>query len=100
MRANKLTVVGSGIAVLFLFAYSPVARAGEVTAPTGTGAQIGGAVDSAAGAATDAAHGTSKENMKKMADDAAKQGESAAKDKAKSAAGEAIDSVGSGAGAH
>jgi hypothetical protein len=34
--------------------------------------------------------------MKKVADDAAKQGESAAKEKAKSAADPAIDSVGSG----
>jgi hypothetical protein len=100
MRHGNEALLGSAIAMFLLLASSS-AGAGDLTGvPTGTGAQVGGAIDSATGAASDAANGTSKDSMKKVADDAAKQGESAAKEKEKSAADQAIDSVGSGAGSH
>ena len=100
MKPGTHLLLGSGMAMFLLLASSS-ARAADLTGiPTGTGEQVGGAVDSAAGAASDAANGTSKDSMKKATDDAAKQGENAAKEKAKSAADQAIDSVGSGAGTH
>ena len=100
MNTGTLATFGSGLALVVVLVSSPAARAADLTMPAGTGAQVGGAVDSAAGAAADPANATSKENVKKAADDAAKQGENAAKEKAKSAADQAIDSMGSGAASH
>jgi hypothetical protein len=98
MKHRKLPLAGSGMAIFVLLA-SPSVRAADVNIGAPTGAQVGGTVDSAAGA-VDAAKGTSKESVEKAMKDAANQEVDGAKEKAKSAAGQAIDSVGSGAEAH
>lgn len=98
MKRGTLTLVGGGMAIFTLLASSSV-RAGDVSIGAPTGAQVGGAVDSATGA-VDAAKGTSKQSVEKAMKDAANQEVDSAKEKAKSATGQAIDSVGTGAEAH
>jgi hypothetical protein len=63
MKRGKLALVGSGMATFALFASSPV-RAADVNIGMPTGAQVGGAVDSATGVA-DAANGASKQAWRK-----------------------------------